>query len=166
MAKFWHGISPRPQVWRQWCESLSCTTLTSTACSITPKKTGNSFLQRLPGHLRNPRCANEGLEKQKSKLNRTISAIEPSFCATSDFYRTAIFYNSLMIRAGLPPTMVRGGTALATTAPAAITDPSPTVTPGRIVAPPPIHTSLPMVTGSAHSRPSRRSSGSVGWQAV
>lgn len=56
----------RPQVWRQWCESLSCTTLTSTACSITPTKTGKSFLQRLPGLLRNPRCAGLGNKKASS----------------------------------------------------------------------------------------------------
>lgn len=52
-----------------------------------------------------------------------------------------------MIFAGLPPTTVRGATSRVTTAPAAITAQSPTVTPGRIVAPPPIQTLLPMVTG-------------------
>ena len=50
-------------------------------------------------------------------------------------------YSSIlrMIRAGIPPTIVSGGTSLLTTAPAATIEFSPTVTPGNIVAPAPIH---------------------------
>jgi len=36
--------------------------------------------------------------------------------------------------AGTPPTTVFGSISLVTTAPAAITDPLPTVTPGKIIA--------------------------------
>ena len=41
--------------------------------------------------------------------------------------------------AGTPPTMVFGGTSAITTAPAATTEFSPMVTPGKIVAAAPIH---------------------------
>ena len=48
-------------------------------------------------------------------------------------------------RAGLPPTTAPAGTSLVTTAPAAITALSPTLTPSRITTWDPIQTSLPMV---------------------
>lgn len=44
----------------------------------------------------------------------------------------------LIILAGVPPTKVLAGTSFVTTEPAAITAPSPTVTPGQIVQWPPI----------------------------
>ena len=52
-----------------------------------------------------------------------------------------------MILAGLPATTENGGTSLETTVFAAMTAPSPMVTPGRIVALSPIHTLLPIITG-------------------
>ena len=48
------------------------------------------------------------------------------------------FYNRLMSFAGLPPTTVLASTSLVTTAPAPTTAFSPTVTPGKMVAPAPI----------------------------
>ncbi len=50
-------------------------------------------------------------------------------------------------RAGTPATSVRGGTSFVTTAPAATTASSPTVTPCRTVAPAAIHTPRPMRIG-------------------
>lgn len=43
-----------------------------------------------------------------------------------------------MILAGIPPTITLSGTSLETTAPAAIIEFSPTVTPGKMVTPAPI----------------------------
>src|SRR5437764_15489307 len=52
----------------------------------------------------------------------------------------SVFNQKLFIcLAGMPPTTVLAGTFLETTAPAATTAFSPTVTPGSIVAPAPIH---------------------------
>ena len=45
----------------------------------------------------------------------------------------------LKILAGTPPTIVFAGTSLVTTAPAATIEFSPMVTPGKIVAPAPMH---------------------------
>ena len=62
-----------------------------------------------------------------------------------------IFLFHLIIRmtvAGTPPTMDAGGTSRLTTAPAAMTALSPTVTPGSRIAPAPIQTLRPMVTGA------------------
>ena len=52
-----------------------------------------------------------------------------------------------IIRAGTPPTIVRGSTSCVTTAPAATTAPSPMVTPCRIVAFDPIQTLRPTTIG-------------------
>src|ERR1022692_3366991 len=52
------------------------------------------------------------------------------------------------IRAGLPTTTAPGGTSLETTAPAPMMLPEPTVTPGRMIARAPIHTSSAMITGA------------------
>ena len=52
-----------------------------------------------------------------------------------------------MTLAGLPPTTLYAGTSLVTTEFAAITAPSPMVTPPSIVALSPIHTLFPMMTG-------------------
>lgn len=46
-----------------------------------------------------------------------------------------------------------------------MTAPSPMVTPGSTVTPPPNHTSLPTVMGAAYSQPARRRSASIGWLA-
>lgn len=54
---------------------------------------------------------------------------------------------SLMNLAGLPATMALAGTSFVTTAAAATTAFSPIVTPGRIVAPAPIHALRQMCTG-------------------
>ena len=54
-----------------------------------------------------------------------------------------------IIFAGLPPTMVFGGTSFVTIAPAAITAFSPTVTPCKIVALIPIHTPSLITIGLA-----------------
>lgn len=53
----------------------------------------------------------------------------------------------LMILAGTPPIIAYGGTSFVTTAPAAITAPSPTVMPGSKLTFAPIHTSFPMTIG-------------------
>lgn len=52
-----------------------------------------------------------------------------------------------MSLAGTPPMMLYGATSLVTTAPAAMTDPVPMVTPGKIVARAPSHTLSSMTTG-------------------
>jgi hypothetical protein len=49
-----------------------------------------------------------------------------------------------IVFAGIPPTIVFAGTSLLTTAPAAMIEFSPTVTPGRTVTPAPIQTFLLM----------------------
>ena len=68
----------------------------------------------------------------------------------------SIFSTSLSISrmsfAGTPPTRLLSGTSFVTTAPAAMTTLFPMVTPGKIVTLPPIHTSLPIVTGYAIPR--------------
>lgn len=61
--------------------------------------------------------------------------------------------------------MQLSGTSLATTAPAATTDPEPMWTPGVIVAFAPIQTLEPMAIGAV-VMPSKRSVGSTGWPAV
>lgn len=71
-----------------------------------------------------------------------------------------------MMRAGFPAMTQSDGNDFVTTDPAPTTTLSPKVTPGRIVAPPPIHTLSPMVMGSAHSMSRFLSSASRGWQAV
>lgn len=54
---------------------------------------------------------------------------------------------SRMILAGLPATTTFDGTSLTTTAPAPITTLSPIVTPGQMIAFPPIQTLFPILTG-------------------
>src|SRR5579885_2606079 len=51
------------------------------------------------------------------------------------------------IRAGLPATVAPGGTSRVTTPPAPTIASSPIVTPGRMIAPPPIQTLYPLRTG-------------------
>src|SRR6266481_3564033 len=50
--------------------------------------------------------------------------------------------------AGLPTTVVPGGTSRVTTLPAPTMASSPMLTPGRTIAPPPIQTLLPIRTGT------------------
>src|SRR5438128_2496522 len=57
------------------------------------------------------------------------------------------------MRAGLPLTVAPTGTSRVTTLPAPITALSAIVTPGRIIAPPPIHTSRPIRIGRPNSTP-------------
>ena len=52
------------------------------------------------------------------------------------FYSVSLI--GLMTLAGMPPTIVLSGTSLVTSAPAAIIEFSPTVIPGKMVAPAPI----------------------------
>ena len=52
------------------------------------------------------------------------------------------------------------------TAPAAATAPSPMVTPGQTMTPPPSHTWSPMVMGRPYSGPAERMAASSGWPAV
>jgi hypothetical protein len=52
-----------------------------------------------------------------------------------------------MTRAGLPAAKEFGGTSRLTTECAAMTDPEPMVTPGRIVTLPPSHTLSPTTVG-------------------
>ena len=54
----------------------------------------------------------------------------------------------LEILAGLPTTVVPGGTFRVTTLPAPTMASSPMLTPGRTIAPPPIQTFLPIRTGT------------------
>src|SRR5439155_22627751 len=54
--------------------------------------------------------------------------------------RSRSFDGNSMTRPGAPRTKDNGGTSRVTTAPAAMNDPSPSRTPGRIVAPAPIVT--------------------------
>ena len=58
---------------------------------------------------------------------------------------------TLTTLAGIPATKLLGGTSFVTTAPAAITEPSPIVTPGVTTTLPPIHILFPIVIGSANS---------------
>lgn len=53
----------------------------------------------------------------------------------------------LINRAGTPPTIALAGTSPVTTAPAATMAFSPTVTPGKMVAPAPIHAFCPITMG-------------------
>ena len=57
--------------------------------------------------------------------------------------------------AGTPAYNKSGSQSLVTTAPAAITQPSPTVTPGNIVARAPIQQPFPIVTGLRLDSPAR-----------
>ena len=61
-------------------------------------------------------------------------------------------FNLFTTFAGTPATTTSSSTFFVTTAPAATTTLLPIVTPGNIIAPPPIHTSSPIVIdGCAHS---------------
>lgn len=55
--------------------------------------------------------------------------------------------------AGFPPTSVLATTSLVTTEPEAMTALSPIVTPGLIIAPPPIQTLLPILISLPNSAP-------------
>src|ERR1700735_3116513 len=88
----------------------------------------------------------------------------PSYPALSSCF----FFQSLIERitlAGFPPTRVFGGTSLVTTAAAATTEFSPTVTPPMIVAPAAIHTLFSITMGFPIVA-ARRCEGSSGWPAV
>ena len=61
--------------------------------------------------------------------------------------------------AGLPTTVAPGATSRVTTAPAPTRASSPIRTPGRMIAPPPIHTLAPMLIGRPNSSPDARSAG-------
>ena len=65
-------------------------------------------------------------------------------------------------RHGVPTATTPAGIGFVTTLPAPITLSSPTVTPARRIAPPPIHTFSPTVIGAPSSRPCRRPAGLVG----
>ena len=67
------------------------------------------------------------------------------------------------MRAGLPTATTLARTSRVTTEPASMTLLSPMLTPGRAVAPPPIHTLSPIVMGLAASSLARRAPGSSGW---
>ncbi len=72
------------------------------------------------------------------------------------------YFSFFIIFAGFPPTTTLLGTSFVTTAPDAITALSPIVTPGLIIALPPIHTLSPIVTGFPYSDPLIRSIDRVG----
>lgn len=67
-----------------------------------------------------------------------------------------------MTFAGFPPTTVLGGTSFVTTAPDAITEFSPTETPGNTTAFPPIHTLFPILISYPNSNCSFHIVGSIG----
>ena len=66
----------------------------------------------------------------------------------------------------VPLIRVRGGTSLETIEPTLITEPSPTVTPGKITQREPIQTPSPMVIGAVVIAPARRSLDPITWEAV
>ena len=68
-------------------------------------------------------------------------------------------------RAGTPPTTTPGGTSRITTAPAATTDPAPTVTPGMISESAPMKAPAPIVTGATQVLPMRRLL-EASWQSI
>ena len=104
----------------------------------------SEHLQALPAHAAGvPRAAN----------HRPILA-----SASSDPLRRPRLPTSIslrMTRAGLPATMLRGGTSSNTTAPAATIDSLAIVTPGITVAPPPIKQRSPIRIGRQPPRGSR-----------
>lgn len=71
------------------------------------------------------------------------------FCASS---RGVTFFTTL---AGTPMATLQAGMSFVTTAPAAIVQPCPMVTPGKITVFPPIQQSSPITTGLAYSTLSR-----------
>jgi len=66
--------------------------------------------------------------------------------AKSTFYRSSSGI-SLIILAGFPATIVQGGTSFVTTDPAPTIEPSPIVTPFKIIELKPIQTLLHIFTG-------------------
>lgn len=67
-----------------------------------------------------------------------------------------LYVSERIVRAGTPATMVFAGMSLLTTAPAAMTQLSPMVTPGRTMAPAPNQQLAPMMMGRPRSQPSAR----------
>lgn len=71
-----------------------------------------------------------------------------------NYIQSSILSSKLVINfAGFPPTIVLGATSLVTTEPAATTEFSPTVTPGRIVALEPIQVLFYSTTGFKYNVP-------------
>ena len=70
--------------------------------------------------------------------------------------------SALTTRQGFPTASTPAGMSRVTTLPAPMVVSSPMVTPGQMIAPPPIHTRLPMVIGDASSGPAVRSAASSG----
>jgi len=71
-----------------------------------------------------------------------------------------------MTFAGFPTATTFGGRSRVTMAPAPTTVFSPIVTPGQMIAPPPIQTLSPIVIGREPSHLARRGAGSIGCVAV
>lgn len=69
---------------------------------------------------------------------------------------------SVRTRAGLPKAVAPAGMSRVTTLPAPISASSPMLTPGRMIAPPPIQTLRPMRMGRPNSNPAARPAGSRG----
>lgn len=91
---------------------------------VTDKKINEiAFDMDLNAHNISRNCSNNAWDKRLKSLDRQIDLIN---------------------FAGTPPTIVFDGTFCVTTAPAATIEFSPTVKPGRIIAPAPIHAFLPM----------------------
>lgn len=75
--------------------------------------------------------------------------------------------NFLITLAGTPPASEYSGISLVTTAPEAIVDPFPIVTPGRIIALAPIQQSSPILIGNAKEPPALfLKSGLTSWVSV
>lgn len=71
------------------------------------------------------------------------------YICNSDLFYIRKFYRFARITLqGLPAAITLSGISLVTILPATITTLSPIVTPGKIIAPPPIHTLFPMITGA------------------
>jgi hypothetical protein len=91
--------------------------------------------------------ARGSLQRMVRPLSRDIH-----FCSVKD----------RMTGQGLPAANTSAGIARVTTLPAPITDRSPMVMPGQMMAPPPTQTSEPIETGLANSTNVRRSGALIG----
>src|ERR1019366_8469342 len=119
------------------------------------------LVKRRPGALRPPPNAGGDftLARGRAQVSRAF-VLQPLLADRARRRRRllgASSSRSRIKRAGTPPTMLFGGTSRVTTAPAATTDPRPTVTPGRIVTRDEIHTPSSMRIGADVRRPQRSS---------
>lgn len=96
-----------------------------------------------------------------SPLFNGLSASYNHKLLKNERYKCCLLFHIFVTFAGTPPTTAFSGTFFETAAPAAITAPSPMVTPGSIVAFEPIQTLHPILIG--RGRMSARREGSNSW---